>query len=120
MSYFIIDGTPVFVSSIRYRSLLQDLGLSGGLASTAERRAEMVTETLSRKATESRDRFQAEWVEFDMRDSEAQENIWDLLYDYCHLRRSAHLVDPRDYVERLEHSLSGDSLRYPMGLTFDL
>jgi hypothetical protein len=64
--------------------------------------------------------FYREWVEFDLRDQEARDNAWDLLYDYCALCGIGYLVDLRSEVGTIFADLAGDSYTYPMGRIFGL
>jgi hypothetical protein len=64
--------------------------------------------------------FYREWVEFDLRDQEARDNAWDLLYDYCALYGIGYLVDLRSEIGTIFADLAGDSSRYPMGRIFGL
>ena len=64
--------------------------------------------------------FYRKWVEFDLRDQEARDNAWDLLYDYCALYRIGYLVDLRSKIGSIFADLAGDSYIYPMGRIFGL
>ena len=64
--------------------------------------------------------FVREWVEFDLRGREAQENAWDLLYDYCVLSRIGYLTDMRSEMHAIIADYAGDSYTYPMGRVFAL
>jgi len=64
--------------------------------------------------------FQRDWVEFDLRDQEARDNAWDLLYDYCAFYRIGELVDLRTESGAILADLVGDSYTYPMGRIFGM
>ena len=81
---------------------------------------ELRFQQLTKLCREDPDTFFREWVEFDLRGREAQENAWDLLYDYCALSRIGYLADMRSEVHAVLADYAGDSYTYPMGRVFAL
>lgn len=130
MPYFIIEKTPVFLSSARHRALEEEVGkdksatwrvgshIAGNKA--AEEKSALMYQALLQKSGHDPDRFRAEWVHFDLRGEEAVANVWRVLYDYCHFRGYAFLSDLRDSVEKIVASYEGESFAYPMGRIFTL
>lgn len=64
--------------------------------------------------------FVREWVEFDLRGREAQENAWDLLYDYCVLSQIGYLTNMRSKMDSIIADFAGDSYTHPMGRVFGM
>ena len=128
MPYYEINSKPVFLSHKR-EAALKGLALAqkdanfrvsskiAGQPAAREAdglRFQYLTELFKRDP----DAFQREWVEFNLRDQEARENAWDLLYDYCALYNIGELVDLRSENGAIIADLVGDSYTYPMGRIF--
>lgn len=128
MSYYIIGGEPVFITHLR-RSNLNERALRGkppewrvasdiaGMPQSQQadelRYFELEKEYLKDPAS-----FRNQWVKFDMTGDEAQLNVWDLLFDYCHLHKSGRLVDLREEDEKVLADYVDDSYHFPMGRLF--
>jgi hypothetical protein len=81
---------------------------------------ELRFQQLAKFYQEDPDTFHREWVEFNLKGREAQDNAWDLLYDYCSLSRIGYLEDMRSEVQAFVADYVGDSYTYPMGRVFAL
>jgi hypothetical protein len=130
MPYYEINGKPVFLSHQREAALN---GLALAHKDTSFRVSSKIAgQPAAREADELRfqylselfkrdpEAFYREWVEFDIRDQEARDNAWDLLYDYCALYKIGELVDLRSEMGAVIADLAGDSHTYPMGRIFGL
>lgn len=128
MPYYEINSKPVFLSHKR-EAALNGLALAqkdakfrvsskfAGRPAAREAdglRFQYLTELFKRDPAA----FQREWVEFDLRDQEARENAWDLLYDYCAVYNIGELVDLRSENGAIIADLVGDSYTHPMGRIF--
>jgi len=130
MPYYVIERYKVFLSHSRL-SAINEIALAHKdpffrVSSTTEgnpevREAdELRFQYLTNLCRKNRTRFYQEWVKFDLRGQEAQENAWDLLYDYCALTRIGNLEDTRSEVHAILAEYAGDSYTYPMGRIFAL
>ena len=63
---------------------------------------------LTKLRREDQNTFFREWVEFDLTGGEAQDNAWDLLYDYCALSRIGYLADMRSEVHAILADYAGN------------
>lgn len=132
MPYIVIGGEPVFLPLSR-RNALEREALKGkeplykltsrfaGSRENLEVKGFIVT-FLEAQYKADPSTFHREWVEFDLVGDEAQENAWDLLYDYCHLHGYAKLTDIRSRDPGREdwEDVSGEAYYYPMGRVFAL
>ncbi|MCH7964903.1 MAG: hypothetical protein IH852_13305 [Bacteroidetes bacterium] len=128
MSYFIIDKLPVFLTSDKYNELREeatkDKDASWRVSSMiqghkeTEEKDELMYELLLKKYQEDKSGFLSKWYSFDIKDSGASINIWDLLYDYSVFYGYSYLEDFRDYPDKLISDYEGESLLYPMGKVF--
>lgn len=130
MSYFLVAGQPVFLSTSRYGALLTEAlsdetsknRVRASIAGTAEHRRSVLRMQNLLKSKYSTDpvRFYSEWVDFDFADAEARDNVSDLLYDYCDLHGCGRLIDFRDSTQRLLDAYECENLSYPFGMVFGL
>lgn len=128
MPYYIIDKQPVFLPESRERELRLE-ALKGKsatnvvlseIAGTKEgaEADELIYQALKAKYAEDPDQFHEDWVHFDLVGRDASDNVWDLLYDYCHYYGCGYLSDLRDFSQQLMDQYFSDPLRYPMGKVF--
>lgn len=62
-----------------------------------------------------------DWVNFEIIEKEAQENLWELLYDYCLYYGHSYLSNTRDESSKITDDMIGiSSFSYPMGKVFSL
>ena len=125
MPYYNIENYKVYLSHKRgYK--LDDLALahkdrkfrsSGRHTNEA---SELRFQYLSNLCRQNPEAFFSEWVEFNLRGREAQDNAWDLLYDYCHVSGIGYLADLRTKDDALMANFFGDTFTYPMGRVFAL
>jgi hypothetical protein len=130
MPYYKIEGYKVFLSHDRWLKINSlamahkdpPFRVSSMIAGQpAAREADKLRfQQLTKLCREDSDKFFREWVEFDLRGREAQENAWDLLYDYCVLSRVGYLTDARSAVHAILADYADDSYTYPMGRVFAL
>ena len=64
--------------------------------------------------------FESRFVQFDLVGNSAQENTWDILYDYCDLFKCGWLSDMRDAMSSMLDDYLGNSYAYPQGKSFML
>jgi len=130
MPYYLINKQPIFLSTTRYRELeklvtkdkdIMWIGIScmAGSKETKEK-SELMFNALNKIFLDNPDYFNSYWVDFDLKDKEASENTWDLIYDYCHFYGNASLSDDRDFSEKLKADYERESINYPMGRVFTL
>ena len=134
MPYVLVSGHPVFLSKSRYFRLREQASkdrdavfrvasLIAGTKAMLEVESRMVT-ILEAEYSKDPIRFFREWVEFDMEGSEARQEVWYLLYDYCHLYGHTRLTDLRadPEIARLVGDLlsPGYNVDPPMGRVFAL
>ena len=132
MSYCIIDRHAVFFNEQRYKELSEKMVHQKGKDASwavesriqgtraSGEKDKWMYEVLRLEYEKDPENFHKRWVSFDLWGFMAQENVWDLLYDYCHLHGNGWLSDIRDPVERMTFDFEGDSYSYPMGKTFAL
>jgi len=130
MPYYSIKGYKVFLSHSRWLEINRfamahkdpQFRVSAAIAGRPEAREaeELRVQYLNKLCQEDPTTFFQEWVEFDLRGREAQENAWDLLHDYCSFSRVGCLVDIRSEVCGIFSDYVGDSYAYPMGRVFAL
>lgn len=132
MPYFIIEKQPVFMTNKKYKKIrqeaLKDKDASFRIGSRIqysyyknkekEEAEKLMYNTLKNKYDENQEIFFSDWVSFDLIGKDAQENIWDLLYDYCNYYGHSYLSDPRSEISKIVDEFVGDSLLYPMGKVF--
>jgi hypothetical protein len=129
MPYFTINKYKIFLSHNRGAALnrlaMAHKGPEFRIESTMEgpkalEADELRFQYLTHACKRDPQAFCREWVEFDLRDREAQDNAWDLLYDYCALYRIGYLMDMRSKLQVVIEDIVGDSYTYPMGRIFGL
>lgn len=101
MSYYIIDGMPVFLTWSKYYQLKEEIlrrnkmgddrffGIRGWDSAEAELLSNTINEVLLEKSQKDINTFRRQWANFSMGKDEAADNAWELLYDYCHLTKNA-------------------------------
>ncbi|MEQ8176361.1 MAG: hypothetical protein ABRQ26_15015 [Syntrophomonadaceae bacterium] len=115
MSYYIIDGMPVFLTWSKYYQLKEEItcrnkmgddlffGIRGWNSSEAELLSNTINEVLLEKSKKDIHTFRRQWANFSMGKDEAADNAWELLFDYCHLTKNAVLnninVQAGGYIE---------------------
>lgn len=128
MSYYIVNKQPVFLSYARHKDLEHIISkdknslweISSKITGHKENKEKqkLMFNTLNKKYLDNPDKFKSEWIEFDLKGKEASENVWDLLYNYCHFYGHAFLSDSRDFSEKLIADYEGELYSYPMGKVF--
>lgn len=127
MAYYVINGTPVFLS----RSLLarlEDIVLKEWdpldrigarvRGSKAEEASALIYEFLAEKAKSSQ--FHQDYVTFDLTYNDAETNVTDLLFDYCHLHGIGRLIDNQSFDDKLIADHQGHAHIYPAGKNFEI
>lgn len=115
MSYYIIDGVPVFLTWSKYYQLKEEVqgrnemgddrffGIRGWDSKEAELLSSTINEVLQEKSQKDIRAFRRHWANFSMGRDEAADNARELLFDYCHLTQNAVLKDlcitAKDYKE---------------------
>lgn len=101
MSYYIIDGMPVFLTWSKYYQLKEEImlknkmgddlffGIRGWDSNEAELLSSTINQVLLEKSKRDINTFRRQWANFSMGKDEAADNAWDLLFDYCHLTKNA-------------------------------
>jgi hypothetical protein len=101
MSYYIIDGMPVFLTWSKYYQLREEImrrnkigddcffGIRGWDSNEAELLSNTISEVLLEKSQKDINTFRRQWANFSMGQDEAADNAWELLFDYCHLTKNA-------------------------------
>jgi len=127
MPYYIVSGQPVFLHS-RLHKELEDQALKdwSGLdrigariaGPKADEAQSLVAELLEENSV--LEEFYSDYVFFDLTGEEAEVNVWDLLYDFCHLRQCGHLVDVRSFEDKIISDYGGEGYAYPMGRLFEI
>ena len=139
MPYFIINKQPVFLFRQRYAALEVEAlkneiardnaskwtkpeNYIGSLIIGPDSREKetLMHNVLERKFKSDPKDFYAKWVSFDLRGAEASLDVWDLLFDYCHLHGYAFLSDLRNIQDKILDSYAGEEYYYPMGKVFSL
>lgn len=130
MPYYKIDRHKVFLSHDRWQNLNQlamahkdpVFRVSSMMAGhkAAREAEELRVQYLNKLYREDSYAFVRDWVVFDLTGRKAQENAWDLLWDYCALSRVGYLVDTRSDASSILSDFSGESYMYPMGRVFSL
>ncbi len=84
----------------------------------AEEKTDLIYAMVWKEFNEDPSGFRSKWVQFDLKMKEAQENVWDLLWDYGAVNPSCRLVDLRDERQQLLDDYEGKNFINPMGETF--
>lgn len=94
MSYYIIDGIPVFLTWARYYKLRDEIitgfeiaddcffGIYGRNSQQTSQLTSAINDLLARKKAGNEERFYMDWASFDIEGEEASDNVWELLCDY--------------------------------------
>ncbi|MEN6348864.1 MAG: hypothetical protein ABFD08_05615 [Syntrophomonas sp.] len=105
MSYYIIDGVPVFLTWSKYYQLKEEVlrrnemgddrffGIRGWNSKEAALLSNTINEVLLEKSQKDIRAFRRQWANFSMGRDEAADNARELLFDYCHLTKNAVLND---------------------------
>ena len=133
MSFYEIDKNMVYITDSKYRKILVDelkvtdykgyyIGTSSKKKPDDQARHEaMVYDFLKSKYDLDHEYFINEWVNFELTNEEAVNNVWDLLSDYCFYYGHALLTDTRGGQQQMIDELNGDTSYYlPMGNIFAL
>jgi hypothetical protein len=130
MPFYAVGPHHVFLSHDRWQAL-QNLALAHKSAmfraqsmiagfdagrEADELRFRCLQSLFARNASE----FEGDWVQFIWRDTEARENVSDLIHDWCVLRKRGEIELTRSDVEGIFAEMAGDSYSYPFGHTFVL
>ncbi len=131
MSYYNIEKNAVYMSHGNYRKILVDelkvsdysgFYISGSNGQPSKERTKheaLVYDFLLDKFKTDFEGFRKNYLDFELVESEARDNIWDLLYDYCIYYGHSLLIDLRDEHKQMIDDLNGDTSIYlPMGNTF--
>ncbi|HWP96470.1 MAG TPA: hypothetical protein VN426_06440 [Syntrophomonadaceae bacterium] len=126
MSYYVIDGTPVFLTWAKYYQLREEImsrfeipddcfyGIHGRNSEEANLVTSAIKDLLANKKRSNEERFYIDWVSFDMDKAEASDNVWELLYDYSVLTRNSAVRSIRD-DQTFAHGVDPDTYGYSMG-----
>jgi len=131
MSYYLINNQPVFLTNSRYRKIskiiakgkdtLWEMKSIMAGSKESEVRDKLMFEFLLKEYSKNLNNFKKNWVNFDLGDDEATENVWSLLYDHCRFyEHKLFLSDLRDDVEKFLSDYEGDSPSGPMGSVFTI
>lgn len=105
MSYYIINGIPVFLTWSRYYQLREEIvsrnkidddrfyGVRGWDSKETELLSSTISEILLEKSCKDISLFRKQWANFSMGRDEASDNARELLFDYCQFTRNAILSD---------------------------
>lgn len=130
--YFIIDNYPIFLTYSRFTKLRNEalknksakfrvasmMSSKAGKQSKENSEAEsLMYDYLLKKYYEDKNLFLKQWHDFILSGKKASENIWDLLYDYCHYNKFGEIIDMRDHIDKM---LDLNSYNYPQGKKFVL
>lgn len=132
MPYFVIEKQPVFMTVKKHEKVRKealkdkDAGFRIGsmiVSSYSKNKQKEEAEglmynVLKSKYDENEESFFSEWVNFELFDKEAQENIWDLLYDYSNYYGHSYLSDTRNGIDKILDDIIENSYSYPMGQVF--
>lgn len=131
MSYYVIDGTPVFLTWAKYYQLREEImsrldiaddcfyGIRGWNSKEAGLLRSAINDLLQEKKRINEQTFYTHWVSFKMDKDEAADNVWELLFDYSHLTRNSAVRVVRE-DENISNSLDNSTFCYPMGRIFAL
>lgn len=126
MSYYVIDGTPVFLTWAKYYQLKEEImnrfkiaddcfyGIQGRNSEEASLLTSAIKELLEDEKRSNEERFYVDWASFDMDKAEALDNVWELLYDYSHLTRNSVLRNIRD-DQTIAHKVAPNTYSYSTG-----
>lgn len=126
MSYYVIDGIPVFLTWARYYKLRGEIitgfeigddcfyGIHGRDAEQSGALTSAINDLLAQKKTSNEEHFYLNWVSFDMDKEEAADNVWELLDDYSALTRNTRVRSIRD-EQTFSRGADPDTYGYSMG-----
>lgn len=130
MPYYFANKQPIFLTWNRYKKIKRialkdkspewriDSMIAGN--SEVEEADKLISSALSQEYFANPDLFQTEWSEFNLEGKEAQDNAWELLYDYCRFSGNGYLSDLRDFHMELIGDYMGDAYINPMGRVYSL
>jgi len=128
MPYYVIRNYPIFISHQKEKILVKEtlkdksavFKINRIISGTKENKQfyKLCYKYLQEQYAIGYEVFLKKWVLFDIEGEDAQHNISDLLYDYCHYYKNGLLFDLRNYYEKLQDDYIGDTFAYPMGKTF--
>lgn len=105
MAYMTIGKNHVFITPSRLQRLREEAlkdqtasfrMLSLGSSKAAAKAEDLIYAYLCRLQQENPQKFTKEWVEFNLSNEDASENVVDLLYDYCYLHGQSYLSEVRE------------------------
>jgi hypothetical protein len=117
MPYFVIEKTPVFLTNEQCLDLRKETNHKELDEKFTINDCQPIYDFLIRKCNENKEEFHKNWVYFKLEKTEAQNNIWDLLYDYSHYYKNSFVDDTNDYTIMLEKLLPNE-VKHPVGRTF--
>ncbi|UHA72045.1 hypothetical protein [Paenibacillus sp. 481] len=127
MPFFIIAKTPVFLTWEKDKKLREEIyGLDNVFSSyikisgKKDNEYKLFRTALTNKYNLNPLTFINEWSKFDLQNEDAQQNIWDLIYDYCAYYDCGYPSDLRDEVEYLQDDFQGVNFLFPQGKKFGL
>lgn len=130
MPYFLIKSEPVFLHTslferVRAEALKDKDAMFRASSMIAGRREgkeaeKLMFDYLEKQFEDDPIRFYSEIINFDLKEEEATENVWDLLYDYCFYYGCGYLADIRSDLGKTFADYVGNSYTYPMGKAFTL
>jgi len=127
MSYYLVDQNPIFLTWAKYQQLLREAAKKLGVNTISARIQnteadykvdEYIANKLELLYEEDKSVFLKEWKTISLKGEEAQDNLWDLIYDYCYYYRNCYLKDIRSVEDKIADDYSNRSYRLPMGKTF--
>lgn len=126
MSYYVIDGIPVFLTWARFYQLRGDIlsrckipdecfyGIHGRSSEESINLTSAIKDLLVQIKTGNEERFYVNWVSFDMDKAEASDNVWELLYDYSALTGNCAVRSIRD-DQTFVRGVDPNTFGYSMG-----
>lgn len=130
MSYYLINKNPIFITAKKHKLLFdivtKDLTglykIGAAMAGTKEsiEADNLMFKLVKNKFADDQSKFATDWYYFELHGKDAQEEAWDLLYDFCHYHGYSYLSDIRDISTKVIADYNGELYSYPMGSIFSL
>lgn len=131
MSFFTINQEPVFIPWNKYKKLTNEFTKGKDPldkiaaymeGDTSKELSKMFVDYLSKEYDNNPKKFDEQYVNFNLKNEEAKENTWNLIYDYSMLYNYPLLYDARDFSEILsnDYQRKFNEFTYPMGDVFYL
>lgn len=130
MSYYFILNQPVFLTFKHLNEIREELAKKDDrfiytsivMFFSLEQKKEaeeLILKYLEAKYDENPLNFLNEWVNFELFEKEAQDNLWTLLNDYSSYYGHSYISDTRSDWTKVLNDMTGDSSTYyPMGNEF--